>query len=112
MYQNMIQSYFNNLGSHDSLMSVTKIQKFIWSSGEPLNYDKSKEKWPRTQTLAPIFEINSGVFLADIGIYKEFKDRVGSNPYLYKLDDKEAFDIDWEGDFDIAEILWSKYGRL
>jgi CMP-N-acetylneuraminic acid synthetase len=112
MYQNMIQSYFNNLGSHDSLMSVTKIQKFIWSDGEPLNYDKSKEKWPRTQTLAPIFEINSGVFLADIGIYKEFKDRIGSNPYLYKLDGKEAFDIDWEDDFEIAEILWSKYGGL
>ena len=42
MYQNMIQSYFNNLDSHDSLMSVTKIQKFIWSDGEPLNYNKSK----------------------------------------------------------------------
>jgi CMP-N-acetylneuraminic acid synthetase len=112
LYQNMIQSYFNNLGSHDSLMSVTKIQKFIWSDGEPLNYDKSKEKWPRTQTLAPIFEINSGVFLADIDIYKEFKDRIGRNPCLYKLDGKEAFDIDWEDDFEIAEILWSKYGGL
>ena len=93
-------------------MSVTKIQKFLWNKTEPINYDKSIEKWPRTQTIEPIYEVNSGAFIADINIYKSLNDRIGNKPYLYTLSDKEAFDIDWADDFDIAEVLWSKYGKI
>jgi CMP-N-acetylneuraminic acid synthetase len=111
-YDNMIEKYLLNLKEYDSLMSVTKIQKFLWNKENPINYDKSKEKWPRTQTIEPVYEINSGAFIAGIDIYKSLNDRVGNKPYLYELSDKEAFDIDWEDDFDIAEVLWSKYGKL
>ena len=45
-------------------------------------------------------------------IYKKLEDRIGNNPYLYAISDKEAFDIDWADDFDIAEVLWSKYGKI
>jgi len=112
LYDDMIDSYFENLGKYDSLMSVTKIQKFLWNDNSPINYDKSKEKWPRTQTIKPIYEVNSGAFIADIDIYKSLNDRIGDNPYLYALSEKEAFDIDWEDDFEIAQILWSKYGKI
>ena len=112
LYHDMIDSYFECLGKYDSLMSVTKIQKFLWNEKYPINYDKSKEKWPRTQTIKPIYEVNSGAFIADIDIYKSLSDRVGNKPYLYELSEKEAFDIDWEDDFEIAEILWSKYGKI
>lgn len=112
LYDEMIDNYLQNLEQFDSLMSVTKIQKFIWDKEKPLNYVKSKEKWPRTQTIEPIYEINSGAFIADIEVYKSLNDRVGSRPYLYELSNKEAFDIDWEDDFEIAEILWSKYGKI
>lgn len=112
LYDDMIELYFNNLDKADSLMSVTKIQKFFWSKEKPINYDKSKEKWPRTQTIEPIYEINSGAFMADIEIYKSLNDRVGRRPFLYELSEKQAFDIDWQDDFEIAEILWSKYGKL
>jgi len=112
LYDEMIEEYLQNLNKFDSLMSVTKIQKFIWDKEKPINYDKSKEKWPRTQTIEPIYEINSGAFIADIEVYKNLNDRVGNKPYLYEFSDKEAFDIDWEDDFEIAEILWSKYGKI
>lgn len=112
LYDDMIELYFNNLDKADSLMSVTKIQKFLWGKEKPINYDKSKEKWPRTQTIEPIYEINSGAFIADIEIYKSLNDRVGGRPFLYGLSEKQAFDIDWQDDFEIAEILWSKYGKL
>ena len=112
IYDDMIEKYLTNLNDYDSLMSVTKIQKFFWDNEKPINYDKSQEKWPRTQTIAPIYEINSGAFIADINIYKNLEDRVGSKPFLYELSEKEAFDIDWEDDFEIAEILWSKYGKI
>jgi len=112
IYDDMIECYFNNLYKFDSLMSVTKIQKFIWGKEKPISYDKAREKWPRTQKIKPIYEINSGAFMADVEVYKSLNDRVGEKPFFYELSDKQAFDIDWQDDFDIAEILWNKYGKL
>jgi CMP-N-acetylneuraminic acid synthetase len=111
IYDDMIEKYFKNT-NNDSLMSVTKVQKFLWNKAGPINYDRSKEKWPRTQTIEVIHEVNSGAFIADIDIYKSLKDRIGINPYLFELNNIESFDIDWKDDFDIAEILWSKYGKI
>jgi CMP-N-acetylneuraminic acid synthetase len=112
IYDSMIGKYFENISDYDSLMSVTKMQKFLWKNEKPINYDKLKEKWPRTQTLEPIYEVNSGAFIADIEVYKNIHDRVGEKPFLYELSETKAFDIDWEDDFEIAEILWGKYGKL
>lgn len=112
VYTQAIKLYFLNKNKNDSLMSVTKIQKFLWNDSEPLNYNKTKEKWPRTQTITPIYEINSGIFMADIEIYKKENDRIGKTPLLYELNEKIAFDIDWEIDFEIAELLWNKNGKI
>ncbi len=112
IYNDCLDSYDTNIYKNDSLMSVTKVQKFFWDEKQPLNYDKSKEKWPRTQTIAPMFEINSGLFITDIEIYRNIHDRIGNSPILYQLEEKKAFDIDWKDDFEIAEILWEKYGKL
>ena len=112
IYQNAIESYFSNLKDHDSLMSVTKIQKFLWDEKGPINYDATVEKWPRTQTIKPLYEINSGIFIADIDTFIEHNDRIGTRPLLYELDEKRAFDIDWEVDFEFAEILWAKHGKI
>ncbi|WP_458411753.1 cytidylyltransferase domain-containing protein [Schinkia sp. CFF1] len=93
----------------DSLTTVTKHQKFFWDKqGQPINYNRTNEKWPRTQTMNPIYELNSGIFLCDISIYRNLQDRVGVNPYLYELNSYQAMDVDWEEDFELAEILWSK----
>ncbi len=112
IYEAMIGKYFEEKNKYDSLMSVNKIQTFIWNSKEPINYDRDKEKWPRTQTLQPLYEVNSAAFIADIEIYKTLNDRIGNKPYLYELDKIKSFDIDWEEDFEIAEILWRKYGKI
>ncbi len=108
MYDDMINSYLNNIHKYDSLMSVTMIRKFLWSNNKPINYDRSKEKWPKTQTIKPVYEVNSGAFIASIDIYRDLNDRIGSNPFLYELSGKQSFDIDWESDFYIAEAMWDK----
>ena len=112
IYTKMIESYFAQLDKYDSLMSVTTLHQFIWDSKGPISYNKDKEKWPRTQTIKPLYEVNSAVFINDIKGYKSLNDRIGQKPFLYELDKKESFDIDWEDDFEIAEILWKKYGEL
>ncbi|MEN9919771.1 MAG: hypothetical protein RL662_2207 [Bacteroidota bacterium] len=95
-------------GEHDSLMSVTPLKTFIWDKNGAINYDRNKEKWPRTQTIEPLFEINSGIFLTHVDVYKNNQDRIGAKPYLFENNDIDSFDIDWEEDFFIAEAIYKK----
>ena len=93
---------------YDSLMTTTAIHGFLWQDEQPLNYDRTIEKWPRTQTLPPVHEVNSGAFLAPADLYRELDDRIGRRPYLYAMDKFTSFDIDWPEDFVIAECLVEK----
>ena len=105
-YANVIASYRQALTQgHDSLMTTTLLHAFLWNEKGPLNYDRQVEKWPRTQTLTPVHEINSAVFIAPAEIYSRLNDRIGDNPYLFPLDKLTAQDIDWEADFVVAEQL-------
>ena len=106
IYNQIIETYFHNLVHNDSLMTVTKLQKFIWHDGAPINYDRDIEKWPRTQTIEPFWEVNSGAFLAAKSIYQDRLDRIGESPFLFPLCDETAFDIDWLPDFSLAEALF------
>lgn len=106
IYANIIAAYQQALTQgHDSLMTTTLLHAFLWNEKGPLNYDRKVEKWPRTQTLTPVHEINSAVFLAPTEIYSRLDDRIGENPYLFPLDKLTAQDIDWESDFVVAEQL-------
>lgn len=106
IYSQAIKKYLENLSNFDSLMSVTKLQKFIWNDIEPVNYNRNLEKWPKTQTIKPLWEVNSGIFLAHKSIYEVNNDRIGYTPYLFQLSDEIAFDIDWLPDYKIAEAIY------
>lgn len=111
-YDSIIDMYFNKLrAGYDSLMTTTEIKGFLWKDGRPLNYDRELEKWPRTQTLVPINEVNSAAFLSSVDNYANYKDRIGDSPFLYTLEKIEGFDIDWPEDFELAEAL-AKYGKV
>ena len=75
VYEDAIKKYkkiqeYNN----DSLMSVHKVQSFMWNKKGPINYDLSIEKWPRTQTLDPIYEVNSAFFISNVKNYIKYED--------------------------------------
>lgn len=105
IYGALIKQYLSKLCEFDSLMTVTKFQKFIWNDDHPINYDRKREKWPRTQTLQTLWEVNSGAFIASAEIYKKQADRIGKKPYLYELREENSFDIDWPADFQMAEAM-------
>lgn len=105
-YDQMLTLYYEHLGEYDSLMSVNLIRTFLWNKEQPVNYDRSIEKWPRTQTLEPLYEANSGAFIADAEIYHQRLDRVGKHVWMYETSKLESMDIDWPEDFDFAEQLW------
>lgn len=101
LYRQAIQS-----GTHDSLMSVTPIQTFIWNNTSPVNYNRDIEKWPRTQTLPQWYEVNSGMFIIDSTLMNTIEDRIGYNPLLLPMDNLDAFDIDTEQHFLLADNMW------
>ena len=106
-YSSAIRSFWEKLkDGYDSLMSVTRVQKFLWDENGPINYDREQEKWPRTQTLPVIYEVNSAIFLAPIEIYIQQQDRVGKKVIPFELSASQAMDIDWEEDFKLAQELW------
>lgn len=113
LFNLIIETYWEGLGeTHDSLMTVTPLQNFLWNASGPINYDREVEKWPRTQTLDPLYIINNGVFIATADIYKTRHDKMGANPMLFKLTHLQELDIDWPDDFDFCEALWPLKGKI
>ena len=108
-YAAIVADYARALAEgQDSLMTTTPLQSFLWTEDGPINYDRDIEKWPRTQTLRPVHDVNSAVFLAPTEVYARYDDRIGARPRLHPLDRLTAFDIDWEEDFVIAEQILLK----
>ena len=106
VYEDMIAAYYRSLETgYDSLMTVTEIRSFVWYQGRPVNYDRSVERWPRTQTLEPVQEVNSAGFIHTRAGYERHRDRIGVNPRLFPLDHMVGFDIDWIEDFRLAEAF-------
>lgn len=106
-FEKAIEKYFK-ADAYDSLMTVNKIQTFLWDKEKPINYDRSVEKWPRTQTLPELYEINSGFFINSRESYLKHQDRIGVNPYLYITESYESMDIDWPEDFQLAELIYKQ----
>lgn len=105
-YAEAIDAYFSARESgYDSLMSVKAVHGFLWKGQQPLNYDRNVEKWPRTQTLAPIYEIDSAIFILDRAGYRTHQDRIGAKPFLHVSNRLQGFDIDWPDDFTLAEAM-------
>lgn len=102
-YEEIIKS-----GEYDSLLSVNKIQQFLWDAekNEVVNHNRSIEKWPRTQDLKPLYEINHAYYINSRENYIKLSDRIGRKPFLFELNKLESFDIDWEDDFKVAELIY------
>ncbi|HKP62995.1 MAG TPA: acylneuraminate cytidylyltransferase family protein [Polyangiales bacterium] len=101
----MIERYLTQLEQHDSLFSVTRHQKRFWTQARvPLNHDPANLL--RTQDLPPIYEENSCAYLFSRRVILERGNRIGENPQLFEIDPIEAWDLDEEHDFLIAEALY------
>jgi len=100
-----IQAFLDAYPAHDSLFSVTRIQSRIWdSSGAAVNHDPSVLL--RTQELQPIYEENSCIYIFTRNTLEKRHNRIGEHPLMFEMDRLEAWDIDEESDFRIAELLF------
>src|SRR5699024_9010659 len=109
LYQKAMDLYLENLkNGFDSLMSVNRINEFLWNdeSKSFANFDRTQIKWPRTQDIKSLYAINSGIFINSRKNYIELKDRIGKNPFLMEFNSLQSLDIDWEEDFKTAEKIY------
>ena len=105
-YDAAVEDYFASLDEgFDSLVGVTELKNFLLDAEGRLINNTTELPWPRTQDLAPLYEINHTVFLAPREVYIEQRNRLGRRPKLHVMDKISSMDIDWEEDFAIAEAL-------
>ncbi|MFB9051985.1 cytidylyltransferase domain-containing protein [Formosa undariae] len=114
VYDQAISTYLKEIetSKYDSLMSVNKIQSFLWNKEGSINYDREVEKWPRTQTISELFEINSGIFLNAVENYNIYGDRIGKKPFMFESEGYASFDIDWPQDFKLGEMIYKTLNEL
>lgn len=105
-----VKTFLKNLENHDSLFSVTRLQKRLWDADSgPVNHDP--RVLLRTQDLPPIYEENSCLYLFSPTLLENRCNRIGENPFLFEMDPLEAWDIDEETDFLVAECLCAARNR-
>jgi CMP-N-acetylneuraminic acid synthetase len=99
-----VQAFLANIPDYDSLFSVTRMQKRLWDQhGQAINHDPSILL--QTQDLPPVFEENSCIYMFTRQILVHRQNRLGLHPFMFEVDAAEAWDIDEELDFLIAEFL-------
>jgi CMP-N-acetylneuraminic acid synthetase len=100
-----IDTFFSNYPTFDSLFSVTRLQTRLWDQkGRPLNHDP--DVLLRTQDLPPVYEENSNLYIFNRQTLEKRRNRLGNRPLMFEIDRLEAWDIDEELDFTVAEFLY------
>ena len=61
----------------------------------------------RTQDLPPVYEENSCLYLFTRQTLETRRNRLGERPFMFEMDAAEAWDIDEEMDFLVADLLLS-----
>ncbi len=101
-----IDTFLENYPVYDSLFGVTRWQTRLWDQlALPVNHNPAMLL--RTQDLPPIYEENSNLYIFARDILVRKHNRIGDRPYLFEIDRIEAWDIDEELDFSVAEFLYT-----
>ncbi len=96
---------FLNQPEYDSLFGVTRLQTRLYDKqGKAINHDP--EILLRTQDLPPVYEENSNLYIFTKQILEERKNRIGHRPMMFEVERDEAWDIDEEIDFRVAEFFY------
>lgn len=101
-----VERFLASRGASDSLLGATRLQVRLYNeAGQPLNHDPA-DRLLRTQSLAPVFEENSSLYLFTRETFMKCGRRVGDRPLLFEMPRWESIDIDTEADFQLAERIY------
>jgi CMP-N-acetylneuraminic acid synthetase len=99
-----VRKFITNYPMYDSLFGVTRRQVRLWDQlGRPINHNPAILL--QTQDLPPVYEENSCVYIFTRQNLMARRNRLGDRPMMFEIDPLEAWDVDDEVDFKIAEQL-------
>jgi CMP-N-acetylneuraminic acid synthetase len=90
---------------NDSIFTVTHHHTWFWFNNKPVNYDP--KVLPRSQDALPLISETTGLYGVRKKNEKPINCRIGDNPYMYKVNNIEAIDLDTEFDFNYLEYYVS-----
>lgn len=102
-----INTFIENVPEYDSLFGVTRLKTRLWDQlGRPINHNP--DVLLRTQDLPPIYEENSCIYIFTRETLNARRNRLGERPLMFEIPAIEAWDIDEELDFLIADMLYQQ----
>ena len=102
-----ISRFYDAYPDNDSLFSVTRFQQRLWNErAQAVNHDPTILL--RTQNLPPLFVENSCLYIFERQGFLGCRNRIGAKPLMFESEPLEAWDIDQEHDFVVAECLLAR----
>jgi CMP-N-acetylneuraminic acid synthetase len=103
---NGIRKFVAKYPAYDSMFSVTRRQVRFWDQiGRPINHNPAV--LIQTQDLPPVYEENSCMYLLSRESLELKRNRLGERPMMFEISPEEAWDVDEEIDFRMAELMLS-----
>ena len=90
-----------NSKSYDSILTIKEIYSWFWFNDKHVNYDP--RILPRSQDAKPIIQESTGLYGIKRKTLLKKKCRIGNAPYFFKINSKEAIDLDTKEDFEILK---------
>lgn len=88
---------------YDSVLTVTPEHLWVWYNRKPITYYPGN--LPRSQDASPLIIETTGLYGVKKKALKEFRRRVGNNPFFLEIDKIEGWDIDEPLQFKLAELF-------
>jgi CMP-N-acetylneuraminic acid synthetase len=99
-----ITTFLETYPQHDSLFGVTELHTRLYdAAGRAINHNPNELL--RTQDLPPVYEENSCLYIFTRDTLQKRGHRIGDTPILFPVPRDEAWDIDEEIDFQLADFL-------
>lgn len=95
---------------HDSVFTVNKRHDWAWFNNKPITYFPGN--LPRSQDAVPLMIETTGLYAITNKALKEYRRRVGNNPYMLEVDQIEGWDIDEPLDFALAELFLENISKM
>ncbi|MFX0194963.1 MAG: cytidylyltransferase domain-containing protein [Candidatus Hodarchaeota archaeon] len=106
-----IRLFLDKYPIYDSLFSVTRVQIRLWD-GLTRAINHNPAILLRTQNLPPVYEENSCLYIFTRSTLETRHNRIGERPLMFEIDRIEAWDIDDELGFRLAEFLYRERQEL
>jgi len=103
-YSKALQLYFDNLDEYDSLITVLKMQIFLFDEHGPFNFEPGL-KHTNSEKLPLLYHFTNSVNIAPREEMKKWKYNFGPKAYRMEVDKRTAVDIDDIYDYEIAKAL-------